>query len=307
LPAVAASNRLKTQALKRLGDNSDWQKACKLNRVGGLLAKRQPAGISLAVKRPTPTAHGRCRTKEPSMNRFALLALLAAFSMTSLVGCATKKYVRNETAPTINKVNELDDLTARNTRDIRDVDARAQQGIQQATTQANAADQKALAARQSADNAQQLASQASNRVNSLANTVANLDNYKPVTESTIHFGFDQYNLTPKAKKALDQLAADIPNAKHYIIVVDGNTDSVGPADYNYALSQRRADAVINYLASKYNIPAHKIFLIGLGKDKPAASNANAKGRAENRRVDVRLMTNTVEGATSAQATQPATR
>jgi len=238
------------------------------------------------------------------MKRIALFVLLA-LSVTSLVGCATKNYVRNETAPVINKVNELDDLTAKNTRDIRDVDGRAQQGIQQVQTKANEADQKALAAGQSADQAQQLASQASNRVNSLANTVANLDNYKPVTESTVHFGFDQYILSSKAKKALDQLAADIPNAKHYIIVVDGNTDSTGPADYNYALSQRRADAVITYMVRKYNVPAHKIYLIGLGKDKPATSNQSAKGRAENRRVAVRLMTNAAEGATSAQATQPA--
>ena len=86
-------------------------------------------------------------------------------------------------------------------------------------------------------------------------------------------------------------------------MVDGNTDSVGPADYNYQLSQFRADAVINYLVTKYNVPAYKIYLIGLGKDKPAAANANPKGRAENRRVDVRLMTNQ-EDATSAQM-QPA--
>ncbi len=239
------------------------------------------------------------------MKRIALLMILAATSLTML-GCATKNYVRKETAPIINKTNELDDLTAKNTRDIRDVDARAQQGIQQVQTKAAEVDQKALAAGQSADQAQQLASQASNRVSSLAHTVANLDNYKPVTESVVHFGFDKYSLTPRAKKALDELAADIPNTKHYIIVVNGNTDSVGPADYNYQLSQRRADSVITYLAQKYSVPPHKIFLIGLGEDKPAAANTTSKGRAKNRRVDVQLMTNTAEaGATSAQASQPA--
>lgn len=238
------------------------------------------------------------------MKRIALLATLAVFSVT-LFGCATKNYVRKETAPIINKTNELDDMTAKNTRDIRDVDSRAQQGIQQVNTKASEADQKALAAGQSADQAQQLASQASNRVSSLANTVANLDNYKPVTESVVHFGFNKYNLTPRAKKALDELAADIPNTKHYILVVNGNTDSVGPSDYNYELSQRRADSVITYLAQKYEIPPHKIFLIGLGKDKPAATNKTAKGRAENRRVNVQLMTNTMEeGATSAQSAPP---
>ena len=73
----------------------------------------------------------------------------------------------------------------------------------------------------------------------------------------------------------------------------------GSAEYNYDLSQRRANAVIQYLASKYNVPAHKIYVIGLGKDKPVETNKTAAGRADNRRVDVRLMTNTVGGSTPA--------
>jgi OOP family OmpA-OmpF porin len=237
------------------------------------------------------------------MKSFTLFGLLALFAFAS-VGCATKTYVRNETAPTINKVNELDDLTAKNTRDIKDVDARAQQGIQQVNTKAAAADQKATAAGQAADQANQTASQASSRVTSLTNTVVNLDNYRPVVDASVHFGFDKSNLTPKAKQALDQLGAEVQNAQHYIVVVDGNTDSTGSPDYNYQLSQRRADTVIQYLASKYNVPAYKIYIIGLGKDKPAAANSSAKGRAENRRVDVHLMTNREQGATSAKAGQP---
>ncbi len=78
---------------------------------------------------------------------------------------------------------------------------------------------------------------------------------------------------------------------------------MGDPDYNYALSQRRADAVVQCLASQHSIPAHKIYLIGLGKDKPVDSNKTRDGRAKNRRVDVRLMTNSVDGATPAQ--QPA--
>ena len=83
------------------------------------------------------------------------------------------------------------------------------------------------------------------------------------------------------------------STKGYIIALEGSTDSVGSADYNYDLSQRRANSVIQYLASKYNVPAHKIYVIGLGKDKPVESNKTSQGRADNRRVDVRLMTNTV--------------
>lgn len=238
------------------------------------------------------------------MKRISVFALLIAASLLSL-GCATKKYVRNETAPTINKVNELDDLTAKNTRDIRDVDARAQHGIQTVQAAALAADQKALASGQAADQAQSMATQASNRADSLTGVVANLDNYRPVTETEVHFAFDKFNLTRKAKEALDELGADLPNARHYIVVVDGNTDSVGSADYNYLLSKRRADSVISYLVTKYQIPAHKIYIIGMGKDKPVAENSNTAGRAKNRRVDVRLMTNIADQApTTASSSAP---
>lgn len=225
------------------------------------------------------------------MNRFSVAAVLVAGCLPFTVGCATKKYVRNEVTPTINKVNELDDLTAKNTRDIRDVDSRAQQGIQQANAAANAADQKAMQAGQAADQATQNATQASNRVTSLAGTVENLDNYQPVKDMTVLFGFDKAQLTRKDKEALDQFAQQIQSQKHYIIQVEGHTDATGAADYNYQLSQRRADAVIQYLAQKYNVPAHKIFLIGLGKDNPVARNTSAAGRAKNRRVDVTLMSN----------------
>lgn len=234
------------------------------------------------------------------MNRYTVLVVLVAGSLPFTAGCASKKYVRNQTTPIINNVNELDDQTAKNTRDINDVNTRAQQGIAQVNSKADAADQKALAAGQSANQANQNATQASNRVTSLAGTVENLDNYKSVAETTVLFGFDKSQLTRKDKQTLDDFAAQLANQKHYIVQVEGYTDSTGPADYNYQLSQRRADAVIQYLASKYNVPAHKIFLIGLGKDNPVAQNSSATGRAKNRRVDVRLMANSL--TESAQAT-----
>ncbi len=224
------------------------------------------------------------------MNRTSLVILLAG-SLAATVGCASKNYVKQQTTPLINKTNELDDLTAKNSREIKDVDARAQAGIQSVNAKTAEVDQKAQAANQNATSAQQTADNANTRVGVLTNTVANLDNYHPVAETSVKFGFNKDNLTPKAKQALDQLAASISNTKGYIITLEGGTDSVGPADYNYTLSQRRADAVTQYLASKYNVPAHKIYVIGLGKDKPLESNKTSAGRADNRRVDVRLMTN----------------
>jgi OOP family OmpA-OmpF porin len=224
------------------------------------------------------------------VNRAGFTLLLAA-SVAASIGCASKNYVKQQTTPLINKTNELDDMTAKNSRDIKDVDARAQAGIQAVNAKTAEADQKAQTADQNATTAQQMADAANGRVGVLTNTVANLDNYRPVAETSVKFGFNRDNLTQQSKDALDQMAGNIANTKGYIITLEGSTDSVGSAAYNYDLSQRRANSVIQYLASKYSVPAHKIYVIGLGKDKPVESNKTKQGRADNRRVDVRLMTN----------------
>jgi OOP family OmpA-OmpF porin len=237
------------------------------------------------------------------MTRTSLVICLAA-SMAATVGCTSKNYVKQQTTPLINKTNELDDLTAKNSKDIKDVDARVQSGLAAVNAKTADVEQKAQAAGQNATQAQQVADAANTRVGVLTDTVANLDNYHAVAETSVKFGFNKDNLTPKAKEALDQLAGSIASTKGYLIALEGGTDSVGPADYNYDLSQRRANSVIQYLASKYNVPAHKIYVIGLGKDKPVESNKTSSGRADNRRVDVRLMTNTMGG--SAPASTPTT-
>jgi len=237
------------------------------------------------------------------MNRTSLVILLAA-SMAATVGCSSKNYVKSQTTPLINKTNELDDLTAKNSKDIKDVDARVQSGLAAVNAKTADVEQKAQTAGQNASQAQQVADAANARVGVLTNTVANLDNYHAVAETSVKFGFNKDNLTPKSKEALDTLAGSIASTKGYIIALEGGTDSVGSADYNYDLSQRRANSVIQYLASKYNVPAHKIYVIGLGKDKPVEDNKTSAGRADNRRVDVRLMTNTV--GDNAPAAAPAT-
>lgn len=227
--------------------------------------------------------------------------MLAATLLAS-IGCTTKNYVRQQTTPLINKTNELDDLTAKSSKDIKDVDQRAQSGIQAVQAKAAEADQKAMAAGSEADKAQLSANSASQRVDTLTKAVINLDNYRPVVETAVHFGFNKDNLTKEAKEAIDQLAASVATTKGYIITVEGATDSVGSAEYNYDLSQRRANAVIQYLAAEKSVPAYKIYLIGLGKDKPVESNKTRDGRAKNRRVDIRLMSNTgADTTTPAQA------
>jgi OOP family OmpA-OmpF porin len=242
------------------------------------------------------------------MKTTSLTLLLALTAVLSTVGCSSKNYVKQQTTPLINKTNELDDMTAKNTHDIKDVDARAQAGIQAVQAKASDVDAKALAAGKQADDAQLLANNATKRVDTLQQTVINLDNYRVVTEASVHFGFNRDNLTKDAKAALDQLAGEISKTKGYLVAVEGGADAIGGSDYNYDLSQRRATAVIQYLASEHNVPAYKVYVIGLGKDKPVESNKTADGRAKNRRVDVRLMTNVAGGdSPAAPAAAPATQ
>ena len=233
------------------------------------------------------------------MSRISLVAVLVAGSMFSTVGCATKKYVQSQITPINNKIGELNDITSKNSRDITDVDGKAQQGIQAA----NQADQKALAAGDSADQASQKANHVATGLNGLQGTVENLDNYKSAANTTIQFGFNKATLSKADQQSLDEFAQQVAGQKHYIVQVQGYTDAVGSTEYNNQLSRRRADAVIQYLAAKHNVPPYRIYIIGLGKDNPVAENKNAAGRAKNRRVDVALLTNSLE-STSAQATAP---
>jgi outer membrane protein OmpA-like peptidoglycan-associated protein len=120
----------------------------------------------------------------------------------------------------------------------------------------------------------------------------------------VNFGFDKANLTKDSKDTLDNFAGQLGTARGYILEVTGGTDSVGSKEYNYDLSNRRADAVVQYLAAKYNVPAHKFYLIGIGKDQEVASNSTAEGRHKNRRVEIRLLSN-MGGGDNTQQPAPA--
>ena len=227
-----------------------------------------------------------------SMQRMNLCNVsILAVAMVALSGCATKNYVKNQTAPLIDQTNQLNDKTAANNRAIHDTDERAQAGITKAQGAADSATQNAQGAQKAAGDAENAANDAVHRADSLASVVAGLDNYQAIGNVSVTFGFDKSTLTKDDKDQLDTFAGTLTSAKSYIVEVTGGTDSTGDANYNYALSQRRADAVVQYLASKYSIPAHRFYLIGIGKDKEVADNSTREGRAKNRRVDIRLLSN----------------
>lgn len=233
----------------------------------------------------------------------ALVASALALTMT--IGCSTKNYVKSQTGPLIQQTNDLDAKTAQDHRNIQDTDQRAQAGITKAQSAAEQADQHAQAAGQSAEQANGAATEAVNRVDSLQGVIANLDTYKPISDINVTFGFDKSTLTKADKEQLDQIASSLQNARGYILAVTGGTDSVGDAQYNYQLSNRRADAVVYYLQTKYNIPPHKFYLIGIGKDDPAADNKTAAGRAQNRRVEIKLLSNMNQNGSTTAANQGA--
>jgi len=226
------------------------------------------------------------------------VSVLAA-ALIGVSGCATKNYVRTQTAPIIDQTNELNDKTAENNRNIKATDERAQAGIAKAQGSADSATQNAQTAQKAAGDATTAANDAVHRADSLASVVSGLDNYQPIGNASVTFGFDKSTLTADDKAQLDTFAASLTNAKSYILEVTGGTDSTGDANYNYALSQRRADAVVQYLASKYQIPAHRFYLIGIGEDKSVADNKTREGRAKNRRVDIRLLSNMGKSDTTA--------
>ena len=229
-----------------------------------------------------------------AMNKTILVAMLAAASVFTNLGCATKKYVRNQVTPINNKLGELDEISSKNSNDIKDVNGKAEQGI----TAANAADQKAAAAGDSAAQANQQAAKVGTGLNGLQGTVENLDNYKPVANTTVQFGLGKATLTKADQQMLDEFAQQINQQKHYIVQVQGFTDSTGSAQYNNQLSRQRADAVIQYLAAKHNVPPYRVYIIGLGENNPVAQNTSASGRAKNRRVDVQLLTNSLESVSA---------
>ncbi len=216
-------------------------------------------------------------------------------------GCATKKYVRNTAAPIQAKVDQVGEQTTQNTSQINDtrnqvkqVDERAQSGISAAQERASTADQHALAADQHANDAMNKANQAAQvgdqntqALNSLRQVISNIDDYKMQTTVSVPFKFDKYALTPDAKQDLDKLADEVKADKRFFIAVEGFTDSVGSKTYNQALSRRRADAVVEYLVAKHDIPIYRIHTIGLGEEKPVDDAHSRAARAKNRRVEVR--------------------
>jgi len=210
---------------------------------------------------------------------------------------ARKKYVQRQLSPIRNRVNELDDLTAANARQIKDVDARAQQGIRDADAKATQADQHAIDAGNRAQQANQTALQASNRLNTVEQVVGNIDQYQPATQTEIRYRAGQTTLSAKAKQALDDMTVNLKDQKGYIIEVQGFSASAGQA--GVSSSQAMANSVVRYLVEKNQIPVYRVFVMGMGNAKLPATEEGTSSRVHGNRVEVSLMKNNVDQLASA--------
>jgi outer membrane protein OmpA-like peptidoglycan-associated protein len=208
---------------------------------------------------------------------------------------ARKKYVQRQTQPIADRINELDELTASNGKQIKDVDSRAQQGIQLASTKANEADQHAIDAGNKAQMAQQTATQANTRLTTVEQVVGNIDQYKASNQTEIRFRPGQAVLSSNAKQALDDLATPLKDQRGYIIEVQGFSSGHGQAAI--ATSQKMADSVVRYLVLNHEIPVYRIYVVGMGNAPVASADEQAQSktkRTSGGRVEVSLMKNDLE-------------
>src|SRR5438270_10161227 len=175
---------------------------------------------------------------------------------------ARKKYVNRQLDPIRGRVNELDELTAKNAKMIADVDSRATEGIRNAMSKANDADTHALDAGNRANQAQQTAQQAHARIATVEDTVSKIDQFQPVTQAEIRFRPGQAALSKNAKEALDQMATSLKNQKGYIVEVQGYSPGNGTSAIEN--SREMAQMVVRYLVLNAEIPLYRIYTVGMG-------------------------------------------
>jgi len=242
---------------------------------------------------------GNMRTSNPIIGFSSLVALAAL----STWGCATKKFVLEQTNPIQQRVEAVDkkqsealaSLEGKEQKDISRVEERAITAESKAGDAARAAqqaDNKAVQAGEAAQAASALGQTNQAKIGDLTtgvtNAFLNLDNLKQASSESVLFGFNKAVLTTEAKAKLDQVIQQTSSLNRYVLELEGFTDKTGSREYNLALSQRRADAVLRYLVD-HKVPLRRIHMVGLGVDPIAAEGeSTAAARKEQRRVAVRV-------------------
>jgi peptidoglycan-associated lipoprotein len=220
------------------------------------------------------------------MKRFLTAIVISAVAVGGSSACATKKMVKQRVGEVDNKVDtlsksveETQERTRTNEGRIGDVDQKAQ-----------AANQRAAAAGQRADEAYGAADKVNTRADALEVASKRLVFQVVMSEDKGGFKFGQSKIPADMQAQIDQLVAQLkanPNGGY--IEIEGHTDNVGATDTNYKIGLERAEAVKRYLYENQQIPLHKMNVISYGKEKPIAPNKTKAGRAQNRRVVIKVL------------------
>ena len=220
-----------------------------------------------------------------NMRTTVKMMALAAVIVLAASACATRGFVRAEDAVVDAKVDtlagtveETQERTMQNAEQIDQVDQRAQ-----------AANMAAQTSQAAADSAQMAADDAGSRVGQVESVIGTLITEITINEAQGGFGSSQSDLPDAARARLDQLVVQIQGAgQSAFIEIEGHTDNSGDETYNMRLGLRRAEAVKTYLYEQHNVPLHKMNTISYGESRPAVPNDTREGRAQNRRVVVKV-------------------
>jgi outer membrane protein OmpA-like peptidoglycan-associated protein len=234
------------------------------------------------------------------MRKSLLAGSILALTVAVAPACATKKFVRTEVGNVNSKVDtlagtleETQERTRRNEERIGVVDEKAEAAGRSATSARAAADAAATAANNAATAAREAdgrVTTVNNRVNVVEAAARRLIYEVTLSEDQGNFKFGKTDLPDPAKARLDQVVADLKaDPKTIFIEVEGHTDNVGTPDVNERIGLERAEAVKRYLYEQHQVPLHKINVISYGEDKPVAPNNTRDGRAQNRRVVVKVL------------------
>ena len=228
------------------------------------------------------------------MRKSLVAASLLSLTVAMAPACATKKFVRTEVGTVNSKVDTLSGTVEQTQSRIQQDEAR----IGQVDSKAEAAGKSAEAAQNSANQAAQAARQVDTKVDKVAADInAKISaGRKLVYEVTLsedqgNFKFNKSDLPDEAKARVDAVVGQLKGqqGKDVYIEIEGHTDNVGGKETNYDIGMKRAEAVKEYLYTQHQIPLHKINVISYGEDKPVAPNNTRAGRAQNRRVVIRVL------------------
>ena len=217
---------------------------------------------------------------------------------------ANKAYVKRQTAPIHDRLNELEQITAANGSKIKDIDTRTQQGIQLASKKTDEADQHAMDASSNAQKAQQAASEVNTHLAKVEPEVSKVDQYKAGAQTEIRFRAGQNVLSKDAKNALDEMASPLKDQHGYVIEVEGFSSSGGQA--GMAASRKMADSVARYLVLNHEIPAYRIYVVGLGNAPVVGEEASTAKRTSRNHVRISVLKNGLDQVASSPTSDSST-